>query len=177
MRRSVRTYGIAQPPVSHARACLVTSLIVPPSRCLAPWPQAVVQHIYKYCYSSVMIDDVTTRSLWRPLRLLMQRVDDEIARVYREMPEAEGVRPAWVFEILRLDAQGPMTIRELADSVGRTHSALSQKVAAMGKAGLVETRVGRDGRMRQVHLTERARALVGRMRSEWQATEEVLAEL
>ena len=124
-----------------------------------------------------MVEDVTAASLWRPLRLLMQRVDDEIGRVYGEMPDAEGVRPSWVFEILRLDAQGPMTIRQLADSVGRTHSALSQKVAAMGRAGLVETRVGRDGRMRQVHLTDRARALVARMRAEWQATEQVLAEL
>ncbi len=124
-----------------------------------------------------MVEDVTTESLWRPLRLLMQRVDDEIARVYAETPGAEGLRPSWVFEILRLDAQGPMTIRRLADSVGRTHSALSQKVAAMGDAGLVETRVGRDGRMREVHLTDRARALVGRMRAEWLATEQVLAEL
>jgi DNA-binding MarR family transcriptional regulator len=124
-----------------------------------------------------MIEDVTTASLWRPLRLLMQRVDDEIARVYDEMPDAEGLRPSWVLEILRLDSQGPMTIRQLADSVGRTHSALSQKVAAMGRAGLVETRVGRDGRMRQVHLTDRARGLVDRMRAEWQATEQVLAEL
>ena len=47
----------------------------------------------------------------------------------------------------------------------------------MGRAGLVETRVGRDGRMRPVHLTDRALALVGRMRAEWQATEQVLAEL
>ena len=107
----------------------------------------------------------------------MQRVDDDIARVYEDLPDTEGLRPSWVLEILRLDAQGPMTIRQLADSVGRTHSALSQKVAAMGRAGLVETRVGRDGRMRQVHLTDRALALVGRMRAEWQATEQVLAEL
>jgi DNA-binding MarR family transcriptional regulator len=122
-------------------------------------------------------DDVTVASLWRPLRMLMQRVDDDIARVYEEMPDADGIRPSWVLEILRLDARGPMTIRQLADSVGRTHSALSQKVSAMTRAGLVETRVGRDGRMRHVHLTDRAQALVGRMKAEWRATEEVLAEL
>jgi len=124
-----------------------------------------------------MTEDVTGESLWRPLRRLMQHVDDEIARVYDAMPEAEGVRPTWVHELLLLDARGPMTIRALADAVERTHSALSQKVAAMTKAGLVETRGGRDGRTRQVHLTERARALVGRMRAEWRATEETLAEI
>lgn len=124
-----------------------------------------------------MTDDVTAQSLWRPLRLLMQRVDDEIARVYAAMSDGEGVRPAWVMELLRLDAAGPMTIRALADSVGRTHSALSQKVAAMAEAGLVETVPGPDGRSRHVVLTDRARSLVGRMRAEWRATEETLAEL
>src|SRR4051794_41960117 len=112
-----------------------------------------------------MVEDVTVESLWRPLRLLMQRVDDEIARVYEEMPEAEGVRPSWVLEILRLDAQGPMTIRQLADSVGRTHSALSQKVAAMAEAGLGATAPsGRDGRSRQGHPTHRAPGPGGKKR-------------
>lgn len=124
-----------------------------------------------------MSGDVTERSLWRPLRRLMQHVDDEIARVYAEMPSAQGVRPAWVFELLRLEARGPMTIRALADSVERTHSALSQKVAAMRKAGLVELTAGPDGRSRNVVLTPRARDLVERMRAEWLATEETLAEV
>lgn len=132
---------------------------------------------YKHCYSAVMTEDVTEQSLWRPVHTLMQRIDDEIARVYAEMPGADGVRPTWVYEILRLDARGPMTIRALADSVGRTHSALSQKVAAMAKAGLVELAEGPDARSRHVVLTERAKGLVARMRAEWQATEETLAEI
>jgi DNA-binding MarR family transcriptional regulator len=111
------------------------------------------------------------------LRELMDRIDDDIARVYEASPETADVRPAWVLEILRLDANGPMTIRQLSASVGRTHSALSQKVAAMAKAGLVETSPGRDARTRRVHLTDRARALVTRMRAEWVATEAALAEL
>lgn len=124
-----------------------------------------------------MSDDVTEQSLWRPLYRLVQRIDEEIAQVYAEMPDAGGVRPSWVMELLRLDARGPMTIRALADSVGRTHSALSQKVAAMRKEGLVEITAGPDGRSRHVVLTERARGLVERMRAEWRATEETLAEI
>lgn len=127
--------------------------------------------------SDARSDDPTAESLWRPLRRLMQHVDDEISRVYDAMPGAEDVRPTWVHELLVLDARGPMAIRALADAVERTHSALSQKVAAMARAGLVETRAGRDGRTRQVHLTDRARELVGRMRAEWRATEETLAEI
>jgi DNA-binding MarR family transcriptional regulator len=124
-----------------------------------------------------MSDDVTTESLWRPLRYLMQRIDQDIARVYEGMPDAHGLRSSWVYELLRLDADGPMTIRALAESVGKTHSALSQKVAAMSRAGFIETTSGSDGRTRQVDLTARGRALTGRMQAEWRATEETLAEI
>jgi len=122
-------------------------------------------------------EDVTERSLWRPVRELLERVDSEIARVYQASPDTQDVRPSWVLEILRLEARGPMTIRQLAATVGRTHSASSQKVAAMTKAGLVETSRGSDARTRRVQVTDRARDLVGRMRAEWLATEDALAEL
>jgi DNA-binding MarR family transcriptional regulator len=124
-----------------------------------------------------MSADVTTESLWRPLRELMDRVDNDIARVYESSPDTVGVRSSWVLEILRLDASGPMTIRQLSASAGRTHSASSQKVAAMTKAGLVETSPGSDARTRRVQLTRRARKLVHRMRAEWIATEAALVQL
>ena len=107
----------------------------------------------------------------------MERVDDDIARVYEGSSDTADVRTSWVLEVLRLDARGPMTIRQLSTSVGRTHSASSQKVAAMVKAGLVETSPGKDARTRRVQLTQRAHKLVSRMRAEWVATEEALAEL
>jgi DNA-binding MarR family transcriptional regulator len=131
----------------------------------------------KDCYTAVVTTDVTTQSLWRSVRELMERVDNDIARVYESSPDTVGVRTSWVLEILRLDAHGPMTIRQLSASVGRTHSASSQKVAAMAKAGLVQTTPGSDARTRRVQLTNRARQLARRMREEWVATEEALAEL
>jgi DNA-binding MarR family transcriptional regulator len=124
-----------------------------------------------------MTTDVTTKSLWRSVRELMERVDNDLARIYEASPDTAGVRPSWVLEILRLHARGPMTIRQLSASVGRTHSASSQKVAAMAKAGMVETTPGSDARTRRVQLTDRARELVPRMRAEWLATEDALAEL
>lgn len=124
-----------------------------------------------------MTTDVTTESVWRSVRELMERVDNDIARFYESSPDTVEVRSSWVLEILRLDARGPMTIRQLSASVGRTHSASSQKVAAMVRAGLVETTQGTDARTRRVQLTDRARELVDRMRDEWVATEETLAEL
>jgi DNA-binding MarR family transcriptional regulator len=120
--------------------------------------------------------DPTHASLWRPLRLLLSRIDSDIARVYEEA-RIEGMKPSYVMELLRLHAHGPMTIAELAESVGRTHSALSQKVSAMRRAGLVHTTAGADGRSKHVHLTARATRVVGRLAAEWRATEAALAEL
>lgn len=103
-------------------------------------------------------------------------MDADIARVYAEA-QVTGVKPNWVLELLRLHAQGPMTITELAESVQRTHSALSQKVAAMRAAGLVRTTTGADARTRKVTLTAKARAITGKLAAEWRATEAAVAEL
>ncbi|MFE7311865.1 MarR family winged helix-turn-helix transcriptional regulator [Streptomyces sp. NPDC057555] len=121
-------------------------------------------------------DDPSRESLWRPLRLLQESMDAEIARVYAER-RIEGLKPSFVRELLRLHACGPMTITALAESVGRTHSALSQKVAAMRAAGWVETVPGDDARSKKVALTDKARGAIGRLAAEWRATEAALAEI
>jgi DNA-binding MarR family transcriptional regulator len=121
-------------------------------------------------------DDPTSTSLWRPLRLLQESIDADIARVYAEA-QIGGVKPSWVMELLRLQASGPMTITELAESVQRTHSALSQKVAAMRAAGLVRTSTGADARTRKVMLTAKARRLTRQLAAEWRATEAAIADI
>jgi DNA-binding MarR family transcriptional regulator len=120
--------------------------------------------------------DPTTQSLWRPLRLLQAKMDADIALVYEEA-RIEGLRPSFVMELIRLDANGPMTITELAESVQRTHSAISQKVAAMRAAGLVRTTSGTDARSKRVTLTAKARRIIGRLKAEWRATEAAIADL
>ncbi|MFI1652005.1 MarR family winged helix-turn-helix transcriptional regulator [Streptomyces avidinii] len=120
--------------------------------------------------------DPTQQSLWRPLRLLQASMDADISEVYSSQ-QIEGLKPSFVMELLRLHARGPLTIAELAESVQLTHSALSQKVAAMRKAGWVQTVVGDDARTRKVTLTDKARGIVGRLAAEWRATEAAIAEL
>jgi DNA-binding MarR family transcriptional regulator len=115
-------------------------------------------------------------SLWRPLRLLLDALDADIAAVYARA-KVEDLKPAWVRELLRLHARGPMTIAELAKSVHRTHSAMSQKVAAMRAAGWVRTTAGADARSKRVTLTRKAEQAIPRLAAEWLATEASLAEL
>jgi DNA-binding MarR family transcriptional regulator len=120
--------------------------------------------------------DPTEQSRWRALRLLQDVMDADIARLYAEA-RIVGLKPSFVMELIRLHFRGPMTITELAESVQRTHSAISQKVAAMRAAGLVRTRPGPDARSKQVTLTPKAKGIVGRLVAEWRATEAALAEL
>jgi DNA-binding MarR family transcriptional regulator len=120
--------------------------------------------------------DPTEHSSWRPLRLLQAAMDADIDRIYAEA-QISGLKPSWVMELLRLHARGPMTITELARSVQLTHSAVSQKVAAMQGAGWVRTTVGTDARSKRVALTAKARRMTGRLAAEWRATEAAIAEI
>jgi DNA-binding MarR family transcriptional regulator len=120
--------------------------------------------------------DPTEQSRWRGLRLLQAAMDAEIAQLYTEV-QIEGMKPSFVLELLRLNARGPMTITELAQSVQRTHSATSQKVAAMRSAGLVRTTPGPDARSKKVALTTKAKRMVRRLAAEWRATEAAIDEI
>jgi DNA-binding MarR family transcriptional regulator len=120
--------------------------------------------------------DPTQHSRWRPLRLLQAAMDADIARIYAEA-QIEGLKPSFVMELLRLHARGPMTITEIAESVQVTHSAISQKVAAMRAAGLVRTTRGADARSKKVMLTVKARRIAARLAAEWRATEAAIAEI
>jgi len=120
--------------------------------------------------------DPTEQSRWRPLRLLQDAMDADIGRLYTEA-RIDGLKPSFVMELIRLHVRGPMTITELADSVQRTHSAISQKVAAMRTAGLVETTAGADARSKLVTLTAKTTAIIDRLMAEWRATEAAVAEI
>jgi DNA-binding MarR family transcriptional regulator len=120
--------------------------------------------------------DPTEHSRWRTLRLLQDAMDADIARLYTEA-RIDGLKTSFVMELIRLHIRGPMTITELAESVQRTHSAISQKVAAMRTAGLVKTTAGPDARSKVVTLTARATDIVDRLMAEWRATEAAIAEI
>jgi DNA-binding MarR family transcriptional regulator len=109
------------------------------------------------------------------MRLLQARMDRDIQQIYDDAKL--DVNGGYVLELLRLDAGGPMTIAELAAAVERTHSAMSQKVAALQRAGLVRTTAGPDGRSKHVLLTRKAKRVVGRLAAEWRATQAAIAEI
>lgn len=121
-------------------------------------------------------DPTRSRDRWQPLRELLAAIDAEIEDVYNARG-LYGVRPRWVYPLIRLGHTGPLTIRELAESLGRTHSAISQTLAGMRREGLIDSEPGEDARTRLITLTERGRSLVPFLEAEWRATEAAVAEL
>jgi DNA-binding MarR family transcriptional regulator len=124
----------------------------------------------------VVSHDPTERSIWRPVFRLLRDMDDEIARVYAENGIAD-LKPNWVPVILKLHARGPMTIADLARGLDQTHSALSQKVAAMAAKGWLTTEAGPDARSKKVRLTAKAERIADKLAAEWNATEASIEEL
>jgi DNA-binding MarR family transcriptional regulator len=126
--------------------------------------------------SSAQRPDPTEVSRWRPLRVLLSAMDDEIARLYAERG-VSGIRPRYTMPLIRLRHRGPMTIRDLASELQVTHSAMSQTVSSLRREGLVRTKPGTDARTREVVLTARARKVLPFLEAEWRATERAVAEL
>ncbi|MGS2615838.1 MarR family winged helix-turn-helix transcriptional regulator [Micromonospora sp. LZ34] len=110
------------------------------------------------------------------LRHVLEVLDGDVAAVYAERGLAD-YRPRFSPPLRVLVADGPLPIRDLARRVGVTHSAASQTVAQMARAGLVELTPGADARQRIVRLTGRARELLPVIEAEWAATTAAMREL
>lgn len=121
-------------------------------------------------------DPTASPGRWHALHTLLADMDSQIESLYAERG-IRGVRPRFAYPLIRLAHTGPLTIRELADSLDRSHSAMSQTITAMRREGLVDTEPGADARTRRVTLTDRSRALVPFLEAEWRATEAAVAEL
>ncbi|TWD80467.1 DNA-binding MarR family transcriptional regulator [Kribbella amoyensis] len=119
-----------------------------------------------------MDDAIGTR-----LRHVLELLDGDVAKVYVDLG-LPGYRPRFSPIVRALVAGGPLSVRELATAVGVTHSAASQTVAQLTKAGLVTQQPGeRDARQRVVHLTGKARELLPVIEAEWKATSAAMAGL
>jgi DNA-binding MarR family transcriptional regulator len=110
------------------------------------------------------------------LRHLLDLLDGDVAEVERELGLAD-YRPRYSPVVRALVVGGPMPIREVARAVGVTHSAASQTVAQMARAGFVSLEPGTDARQRIVHLTLKTQELLPIIEAEWAATAAAMREL
>ena len=121
-------------------------------------------------------EDPTTRNFLRPFTELTDAVDADIAALYAER-HVQGLRPRFAKVLIRLSRLGPLTVRQLAGEVGVTHSAMSQTLAELRRGGFVDSAPGADARTRVITLTDAGAEAVPLLEREWNATEDLLAEL
>ena len=103
------------------------------------------------------------------LRHLLDLLESDVAHVYADLGLPD-FRPRYTPVIRLVHTTGPQSIRDLADTIGVTHSAISQTVNQMRRDGLVHLKPGDDARRRIVHLTDHARTLLPTLDAEWNAT-------
>jgi DNA-binding MarR family transcriptional regulator len=110
------------------------------------------------------------------LRTLLDRTEADVAAIYPDLG-LHGYRPRYSPFIRALAAGGAMPIRDLARTVGVTHSAASQTITQMARDGLVRLEPGTDARQRIIHLTAYAQGLLPAIAAEWAATTAAVADL
>lgn len=118
----------------------------------------------------------TAASFGTALRRLIEHLDGALERAYRE--DGIDFRPRYTPVVRALVADGPQSIRALADQLGVSHSAVSQTVSQMTAAGIVAvTRGEDDARQRIVALTRTGKALLPRLEDHWRAARIATASL
>ncbi|NYE96022.1 DNA-binding MarR family transcriptional regulator [Psychromicrobium silvestre] len=115
------------------------------------------------------------------LKQVQDLLDQGLAEVYTDLG-LPGFRPRYapVLKILDddfLDDGGGRSIRELALSVGVTHSAMSQTVAQLLHDKLVTSTQGSDARKRLIRLTPAARKILPVLDTELRLTAVLAREL
>ena len=106
------------------------------------------------------------------LRRISDRVDRDANRVYARLGVSFEQR--WMGVLDLLARQGPMSVKDLADSLKISHPSVSQTRSSLLAAGLVAERPDpADGRRRTLHLTSEGQALVETLAPVWAALDQV----
>lgn len=102
------------------------------------------------------------------LRHLIELLDGGVNASYAA--SAPGYRARYTPVVRALDALGHGSIRDIARHAGMTHSAVSQTVAQMHRAGLVRHVASKDARERAIEPTSELNALRDAVSRQWRAT-------
>ncbi len=108
------------------------------------------------------------------MRRLIETLTNGMERVYGE----QGIefRTGHFYALYAIVERGPLTINQIAELAGFSHSAVSQTIKKLVSMDILETRPTDDGRQKGVHLTENGRRVVEILTPTWDAVEAVVKD-
>jgi DNA-binding MarR family transcriptional regulator len=119
--------------------------------------------------------NTANRTLGTLLRHLIEKLDCAVELGYRRA--GLDYSPRYTPIIRACIELGSGSIKVLARHVGMTHSAVSQTVTQLVKAGLVQISSGADAREHIVSLTTKATQMLPALQEIWRATNAAASEL
>jgi DNA-binding MarR family transcriptional regulator len=98
-----------------------------------------------------------------------------VVRLYDRALAEVGLRSAAYSILSRVDADGPMTITDLAARLALERTSCSREVDALVRTGLLSTEIGTDRRQRLVGLSAEGSRRLAAGRTHWRVVQQRLA--
>lgn len=128
-----------------------------------------------------MVDDIVRRKGYLTLGSRMKRIGELLQAEAQQLMDLHGVPiQANQYPLLAsLDENGPLTIGELAETLGVSQPGITRSAGLLAKQGLVSLRQGKeDQRKRIVTLTSQGRRIIEDGRKNiWPQIERCLADI
>ena len=118
------------------------------------------------------MEPVTTPCVCTTLRMTTR----SIVRLYDRALADVGIRQVAFAILARLDAEGPLSINELAARLALERTTCSREVSPLVRAGLIEVGVGDDRRRRILRLSAAWADRLAQARPRWRAVQQQIAQ-
>ncbi len=122
------------------------------------------------------VESLGILTLAHRFKRMMQRLMDESAEIHREL--GLGIKPRWGSTLLLLEAEGPLTVTEVAERLGLAHPSVVQSLEDMAGMGLVRrSKDPDDGRRSVLSLSAKGRRTMPQLHAVWDHIAHVQAQL
>ncbi|MDF5752502.1 MarR family winged helix-turn-helix transcriptional regulator [Spongiactinospora sp. TRM90649] len=95
-----------------------------------------------------------------------------VVRLYDRALSAAGLRATGYSILSRVDAEGPLTITDLAARLALDRTTCSREVEALVRTGLLTTETGSDRRRRMVRLSPQGATRLADGHAHWEAAQQ-----
>lgn len=122
------------------------------------------------------VESLGILTLAHRFKRMMNRLMDESAEVHRRL--GLPIKPRWGSTLLLLEAEGPLTVSEVAERLRLSHSAVVQSLDDMAGMGLVRrAKDAADGRRSVLSLSAKGRRWMPRLHEAWGQLAQVQGEV